>query len=267
VRRRAPAALAWLLLAAAGLPACEKTTHRLATRAFQDLMGRHLPAEERAAGLRIFVRRFPEPKTNPYLGRALALLADHETRTGRPGAAASWMEEAARAFPDDPDALNALGYHYARHGFNLDRAVGILETAVRLAERRGDAPRKRGFIKDSLGWALRVRGDLQRASAELEEADRLAPGVPILREHLADTCRARGEHRRAAAIYLDLYLQDGGRDDRLRGLLEAITREGGPAVERFVAARLRDGAPATVAPDAGASGGLSPPEGSAPPRP
>jgi predicted Zn-dependent protease len=234
-------ALACLLLGAAGLAACEKATHRAATSTFQDLMGRHLPEAERASELRIFVRRFPEPKTNPYLGRSLRLLADHEMRSGRAGAAAAWLEEAVRSFPDDPDLLNTLGYHYAEHGFNLDRAVQILETGVRLAEQRGGPRRKLGLIRDSLGWAYRLRGDLERAATELEEANRLAPGVPALREHLADTCRARGEHARAAAIYLELYLQGGAADARLRGLLEAIGREGGATVRRFIAAQLHDG--------------------------
>lgn len=240
MRRRAPA-LAWLLLAAMGLAACEKSTHRAAIRTFQDLMSRHLPAEQRATELRAFVRRFPEAKTNPYLGRALRLLSEHELRSGRAGAAAAWLEEAVRSFPDDPDLLNSLGYLYAERGFNLDRAVAILERAIRLAEERGESDRRLGFIKDSLGWACRGRGDLERAAAVLEEANRLAPGVPVLREHLADTCRARGEHARAATLYLELYLEGGARDTRLRALLEAIGREGGAPVRRFIASRLRGG--------------------------
>src|SRR3989475_1845120 len=47
------------------------------------------------------------------------------------------------------------------------------------------------IFKDSLGWAHRMRGDLPQAVALLEEAGRLAPDVPILREHLADAYRAQ----------------------------------------------------------------------------
>ncbi len=234
-------ALALLALAAACLAVCEKETHRAARREFQELMGRGLAAEAQAAALEAFVERFPEPKTNPYLARACNLLAEHHARAGRPDIAASWYERALRAAPDDPDLLNALGYHYARHALNLDRAVTVLETAARLAEERHYPDRRQGFIKDSLGWAYRVRGDLPQAIPVLEEAARLAPGVPIIREHLADAYRAIGERERAVAIYLDLYLGTRGTDARLRQVLADLGREGGPPAVNDVARRLEAG--------------------------
>jgi tetratricopeptide (TPR) repeat protein len=193
VKRPRAAALLGLLAATLWFPACEKATHRKATVAFEELMARGSLPGQRAEELRAFVRRYPRPKTNPFLRRALLLLAEHERRSGRAEEAASWFEAAVSAFPDDPDLLNALGYHYALNGIRLDRAVAVLETALRLAEERGDGPRRIAFIRDSLGWACRARGDLDRAVRELEEADRLAPGVPVIQEHLADVHRALGQ--------------------------------------------------------------------------
>lgn len=233
--------LAILALASACLVGCEKETHRAARREYQELMGRELAADAQAAALQAFVERFPEPKTNPYLVRACTLLAEFHARAGRPDIAASWYERALRAAPDDPDLLNSLGYHYARHALNLDRAVAVLETAARLAEERRFPDRRQGFIKDSLGWAYRVRGDLPQSVPVLEEAARLAPGVPIIREHLADAYRAIGDRERAVAIYLDLYLGTRGTDARLRRVLADLGREGGRTAATDIALRLEAG--------------------------
>jgi dienelactone hydrolase/Flp pilus assembly protein TadD len=232
-RRAAP-----LLLALVALVSCEKETLRAARTEFQSIMGRNVEPAAQAAELESFVARYPEPKTNPYLVRACSILAEYHSRGGQPDIAASWYERAVRATPNDPDLLNALGYLYAAHGMNLDRAVSVLESAVRLAEERGLPRRRQGFIKDSLGWAYRMRGDLPLAVALLEEADRLAPDVSIVREHLADAYRAIGEREKATAILLDLYLQGRATDARLRKTLTEIGQEAGPALARELDRRI-----------------------------
>jgi Tfp pilus assembly protein PilF/dienelactone hydrolase len=243
-RRAAWATLALILPALVFQLACEKETHRAARRAFQDILARNLPPEQQAAALEELVRAYPEPKTNPNLVRAFGMLADYHARAGRPDIAASWYERAARVSPDDPDLLNALGYHYARNRMNLDRAVSVLETAVHLAEERRYAARRLGFIKDSLGWAYWMRGDLPLAVAILEEAGRLAPGVAVIQGHLAEAYRSIGERDRAAALYLDLYLKGRGTSRALRDTLRALGAEGGRAyareVDRRIDAGLRD---------------------------
>ena len=55
------------------------------------------------------------------------------------------MKEVIALTPDDPQALNYLGYTYAEMGTNLDEALQYLKKAVKL---RPDD----GFILDSLGW-------------------------------------------------------------------------------------------------------------------
>ena len=227
-----------LVLAA---PGCEKETHRAARRTFQEIMAADLRDDDRAAALEAFVRDFPERKTNPYLVRACGLLADHHARAGRADVAASWYERAVREVPDDPDLLNALGYHYARNGMSLDRAVTVLEQAVRLAEERRYPDRRRGLIEDSLGWAHRMRGDLRISVSQLEEAARLSPGVPIIREHLAGAYHALGERDKAVSVYLDLYLGDRATRADLLAAMRSIGLEGGPAYARVVERRVADG--------------------------
>jgi Tfp pilus assembly protein PilF len=219
------------------LPACEKKTHRDSRREYQSLMSAPMSEDDRAEALEAFIRRFPETKTNPNLVRACQHLAQYHARAGRHDLATSWYERAVRARPDDPDSLNRLGYHYANQGVNLDRAVEVLELAVRLAEERGYPDRRQGFFNDSLGWAYRMRGDLPRAVELLEEAGRLAPGVPILREHLAEAYRASGEPDRAIDLYLQLFLETRGTEPRYRIGMMAIGEEGGPDLTR----RMVDG--------------------------
>jgi dienelactone hydrolase len=241
MRGGAKAAARALLVACLLLGACEKETHRAARAEFQSLIARGGSATDQARALEAFVARFPEPKTNPYLTRAEVLLAEYHTRAEELDIAASWYERAVRASPNDPDLLNALGYLYASHGMNLDRAVTVLESAVRIAEERASPPRRLGFIKDSLGWAHRMRGDLPLAVAVLEEADRLAPDVPIIRSHLADSYRAIGERQKAADILLRLLLDTRGTDPGLRMALADVGREGGPRLARDIARRLEEG--------------------------
>jgi tetratricopeptide (TPR) repeat protein len=231
---------------ALALGACEKGTRRAATRAWQDLAIRPPLDGARAVMVEDFVRAYPEPKTNPYLPRACVLIADHHAAEGRLDIAASWYERAIRADPDDPDLLNALGYFYARHRTNLDRSILLLETAIRLAEERGYPPRRIGLIKDSLGWSYRMRGDLPQAVALLEEACRLAPGVPVLQEHLADAYRAIGELTRAADLYLDLLGRGAGNGAEIRAALEGIARDADPALKATIMRRLHGGAELVV---------------------
>jgi tetratricopeptide (TPR) repeat protein len=228
---------------------CEKEVHRAAGRAFQDILARDLSPDEQAAALEELVRTYPEPKTNPNLVRALRMLGDHHARAGRPDIAASWYERAVRVDPDDPDLLNLLGYHYARNRMNLDRAVSVLEKAVRLAEEQGYPARRQGLYKDSLGWAYRMRGDLPLSVALLEEAMRLAPGLVVIQGHLAEAYRAIGERDRAASLYLELYLRSRGTDRQMRDTLRALGDEGGRAYARDLEHRMTTGLQGVVEAD------------------
>jgi len=86
-----------------------------------------------------------------------------------------------------------------------------------------------------------MRGDLPLAVALLEEASRLAPGTPIIRQHLADAYHAIGETDKAVSVYLDLYLKGRGTDAGLRDTLRILGRERGRAYAREVDRRIADG--------------------------
>lgn len=112
------------------------------------------------------------------------------------------LRRAVELAPDQPVALNYLGYAQAERGENLAEAVTLLERASRL---QPDDP----AISDSLGWAYYKSGDLARALPLLERAAQARPASATINEHLGDAYWRAGrrfEARyawRAASLYAD----------------------------------------------------------------
>lgn len=81
--------------------------------------------------------------------------------------------------PDQPLVLNYLGYSWVEQGRHLDRALGMIEKAVRL--RPSD-----GYIVDSLGWAHYQLKAYARAVSYLERAVELMSADATINDHLGD---------------------------------------------------------------------------------
>jgi tetratricopeptide (TPR) repeat protein len=105
-----------------------------------------------------------------------------------------YMQLALEKNPDNANALNYVGYTWAERGMKLDEAEAMITRALEL---RPDD----GYILDSLGWVYYMRARplveagrrreaqrfLERAVRELERADELTGGDPVVSEHLGDT--------------------------------------------------------------------------------
>lgn len=89
------------------------------------------------------------------------------------------LEAFLRKHPNDPSALNYLGYTLAEMGTRLDEAIHLLEKATSLEP-------DRGFFLDSLGWAHFKKGNEDKARKTLEKAHELEPQEPIILEHLGE---------------------------------------------------------------------------------
>jgi tetratricopeptide (TPR) repeat protein len=96
--------------------------------------------------------------------------------------------------PDDPQALNYLGYSWADRQENLTEALQLLERAVKLAP--GD-----GYIADSLAWALFRLNRPQEALPYMLEAARLQPEDATIAEHLGDVLQAIGRREEALSTW------------------------------------------------------------------
>jgi len=89
------------------------------------------------------------------------------------------LKKAVEIAPEEPVALNYLGYSWAERGVNLDEAFALIEKAVALRPQSG-------AIIDSLGWAHYQRGDFEEALPHLEQAASLEPADPTVTDHLGD---------------------------------------------------------------------------------
>jgi tetratricopeptide (TPR) repeat protein len=131
------------------------------------------------------------------------------------------LKRAVEIAPEEPVALNYLGYSWAERGINLDEAFALIEKAVALRPQSG-------AIIDSLGWAHYQRGDYEAALPHLEKAAALEPGDPTVTEHLGDvywrigrTLEARFQWERA----LELDPSERQRDALQRKLKSGVEPE------------------------------------------
>ena len=102
------------------------------------------------------------------------------------------LERAVALAPDEPLALNYLGYALILHRERTRQAQAMLEKAAALK------PDDAG-IADSLGWSLYLRGQPARALPLIERASAAEPGNAEIAEHLGDAYWSLG--RRYEARY------------------------------------------------------------------
>ncbi|HEU4958814.1 MAG TPA: tetratricopeptide repeat protein [Sphingomonas sp.] len=102
------------------------------------------------------------------------------------------LAKAVAMAPDEPLALNYLGYAEIEHGGDLAAAQKLLEKANAL--KPGDPA-----ITDSLGWAYFKRGDAAKALPLFERAVKGQPADETINEHLGDAYWKTG--RRFEARY------------------------------------------------------------------
>lgn len=118
-------------------------------------------------------------------------------------------------YPDEPEALNALGYFYAEQKRNLDEAQRLLERAMMLAPNRY-------HILDSRGWVAYQQGRYVEAEVYLEQAWALQIDDEIL-IHLIKTKWALQKQDEAQRLWRDFQ----GRfpnNERLQQLMQTLQR-------------------------------------------
>ncbi len=107
------------------------------------------------------------------------------------------VERHLRAFlesdPDDPDALNFLGYFFAERSMKLDEAEQLLDRALKLSP---DNP----YYMDSLGWVYYQQGRAEEAAEMIRRAIYgMDTDDAVLRDHLGDVYLLKGDVDRALA--------------------------------------------------------------------
>ncbi|MGN7159700.1 tetratricopeptide repeat protein [Sphingomonas sp. SAFR-052] len=186
IQQRAGNLDAALALAAKQAGRADATTAGL--RRYADLLLETGRAQEAAA---VYARAMARPGAandwSLYLQRGAAL-----DRAGDWAAALPMLRRAVELAPQEPAALNYLGYAQVDRGENIVEATRMLERAHALAP-------KDPAIADSLGWARFRAGDVTAALPLIEGAARAAPDDVEINEHLGDAYWRAG--RRVEARY------------------------------------------------------------------
>lgn len=100
------------------------------------------------------------------------------------------LKKSLQLSPDQPMALNYLGYTWIDQNRNLKEGLAMIDKAVR--QKPDD-----GYIVDSLGWAHFRLGRFKEAAKYLERAVELRPEDPVLNDHLGDAFWRVGREREA----------------------------------------------------------------------
>jgi tetratricopeptide (TPR) repeat protein len=124
---------------------------------------------------------------------------------GRVAAALRELSALVKARPDDPGALNALGYTLADHKQELTRARKLIERAYSAAPRNA-------AILDSLGWVLFRQGQVPEALPYLTAAYADDRGAEI-GAHLGEVLWRLGKNAEAERIWSEA--GEGDADNRL----------------------------------------------------
>jgi tetratricopeptide (TPR) repeat protein len=130
-----------------------------------------------------------------------------------PGAEAA-IRDVLKRDPENPTALNFLGYLFADHNRNVGEAVGLIQRAL------SHDPDNGAFL-DSLGWAYYRLGRLVEARRELERAVELSGADPIVHEHLGDVYKDMKLKDLAREQYKKSLSSDGG-NERVRAKLSSL---------------------------------------------
>lgn len=118
--------------------------------------------------------------------------------------------------PDEPYALNYMGYTWAERNENLDKALDYIKKALEL---KPDDP----FIHDSLGWVLFKLGRLDEALEELKKSLKIEGEDPTINEHIGDVYHELGKTKKALSAWNKAleHQKDDKKKNLLRNKIEA----------------------------------------------
>ncbi len=131
----------------------------------------------------------PDQATN-----ALLLLSSAQERAGDVKGSEDTLRRILTKEPNNPTALNNLGYFLAERNERLPEALELVQRAVR-AE-----PANPSFL-DSLGWIYFRLGKLKEAERYLSDAARRNPASNTIQEHLGDLFQKLGDPQKARTAW------------------------------------------------------------------
>jgi tetratricopeptide (TPR) repeat protein len=125
------------------------------------------------------------------------------------------MEEIVQLEPDHAEALNFIGYSLAEEDQDLERALVLVESALKIKPGSG-------HIIDSLAWVHFRMNNLDQAWKHIQSAVRIMPDDPTIWEHYGDIAAAKGLTEKARHGYEQALRFATGARDALQEKLEAL---------------------------------------------
>ena len=175
-----PALAAWRQAAAAGPGDPQLTFH---------LAGALLDLGQEQEALDLLNGPLLNTADQPFEVRLLRGAALEELERFDEAEAELWA--ALQMRPDDPTALNYLGYLWVDSGRRVDQGAEMIARAH-------EAEPDNGNFQDSLGWAQYRQGLYEAAVATLESAVAKEPANAEVNDHLGDAYWRAGRRREAA---------------------------------------------------------------------
>ena len=166
-----------------------------------------------------FDDKFGSDQTRQAVRQARMILSTLCLDEHRIDEAVEWLEQVLDEFPDDPGALNDLGYLWADENQHLERAHRMIQQAV-------EAEPDSAAYRDSLGWVLYRRGQFKEAVAELEKAAEMDPD-PVVLDHLGDAYLQAGQPDKAAITWerSAKAFAEGGQADQAAKVRKKLTKD------------------------------------------
>lgn len=121
-------------------------------------------------------------------------LATAQFQSGNHLQAEKTLREILKKTPNNPMALNNLGYYLLDRDENLTEAVSLIEKAVKID------PTNPSYL-DSLGWGYYKLGKLNEAEKYLREALRFNSSSVTILEHLGDVFQKQGKFNLAKSAW------------------------------------------------------------------
>jgi tetratricopeptide (TPR) repeat protein len=125
-------------------------------------------------------------KTEDMKLMAKLVLATAQEKSGDFASAEITLREILKQSPENPVALNNLGYFLVERNQKLDEATMLIQKAVKIE------PTNSSFI-DSLGWAYFKQNKFDEAEKQLKDALRRNPESATIQEHLGDVFDKQGK--------------------------------------------------------------------------
>lgn len=138
-----------------------------------------------------------------------------QEQLGQRGQALKTMEEVIALEPDHADALNFIGYTLAEEGRDLERALVLVESALRL--KPGSA-----HIIDSLAWVHYKLKNLDEAWKQIQTAVDILADDPTIWEHFGDIAQALGKVDHAKKGYRNALKCETRHEEAVRRKLDAL---------------------------------------------